>query len=51
MQYLTYSDAACGRPSTAPHCWVASQFVTPCVASSGFNFDDVNCPLLRCILK
>lgn len=50
-QYLTYSDAAWGRPSTEPKSWVASKFVTPSVASSGFDLDDVNWPLLRCILK
>lgn len=45
-----YADAAGGRFSGKPHCWVASQLVTPDDESSGFGLDDMNWPLFRCIL-
>lgn len=45
-----YEEAAWGRLSSAPQHWVESQLVTPSAASSGFDLDEVNCPLFRCIL-
>lgn len=52
-QYQTHSDAAGGRLSGGGvHCCaLVSQIAASFVESSGFDLDDMNCPLLRCILQ